>query len=35
MDNTDGANFLINVNKNGLSDKKTLGVVVSGGFDSS
>ena len=35
MDNTDVANFLINVNKNGLSDKKTIGVVVSGGFDSS
>ena len=35
MDNTDVANFLINVNKNGLSDEKTIGVVVSGGFDSS
>ena len=34
MDNTDIANFLITANK-GISDKQTIGVVVSGGFDSS
>lgn len=34
MDNTDIANFLISANK-GISDKQTIGVVVSGGFDSS